>query len=270
MNKADNNLIDISLVIPAFNEAEFLPRLLDSVEVARASYRHGAERIEVIVADNDSTDTTAQIANDRGCHVAHVKKRRIAASRNGGAAIARGTVVAFCDADFRISPETFNYIDSVIESPHFIGGATGIDMERWSLGIAITWWLILPPLLMLGIDGGVWFCRRDDFNELGGYDETRMIGEDVDLLLRLRKLGKTRRPRQRLANRSSTKRLNIPCARVINSTRKFDKHGEWHVIADVTKVLIQSIFDRRKFSQYAQRYWYDDRAEKADAEETDV
>ncbi len=55
--------IRISLVIPAWNEERYLPRLLDSVDAARARYRGGADRIEVIVADNASTDRTADSGN---------------------------------------------------------------------------------------------------------------------------------------------------------------------------------------------------------------
>ena len=52
--------IRISLVIPAYNEAELLPRLLDTVDTARQCYRHGATAVEVIVADNGSTDRTGK------------------------------------------------------------------------------------------------------------------------------------------------------------------------------------------------------------------
>ena len=43
-----------SLVIPAWNEEALLPRLLDTVDVARARFRRGADAVEVIVADNAS------------------------------------------------------------------------------------------------------------------------------------------------------------------------------------------------------------------------
>ncbi len=56
----------ISLVIPAWNEAEFLPRLLDSVDVARERFASGPEEVEVIVADNGSTDGTGALARERG------------------------------------------------------------------------------------------------------------------------------------------------------------------------------------------------------------
>lgn len=74
----------ISLVIPAFNEEEHLPRLLDSVDRARQVYHRGADEVEVVVADNASTDRTAKIARARGCRVVHLEKRVIAAARNGG------------------------------------------------------------------------------------------------------------------------------------------------------------------------------------------
>ena len=90
-----------SLIIPAWNEQAYLPRLLDTVDEARTRYRGGPDAAEVIVADNDSTDATAVIARDRGCRVVHVAKRRIAAARNGGAGIARGEILCFVDADFR-------------------------------------------------------------------------------------------------------------------------------------------------------------------------
>ena len=155
----------------------------------------------MIVADNGSTDVTPDIARARGCEVVSVSKRCIAAARNGGAASALGDVVAFADADFRISRETFNYIDAVLCTPGYVGGASGLTMERWSPGIWVTWSMIMPPLWLLGFDGGIWFCRRRDFHAVGGFNETVRAGEDVRFLSALARLGRSRKPRERLANR---------------------------------------------------------------------
>lgn len=258
----------ISLVIPAFNEAEYLPRLLKTVDAARENYRHGADRIEVIVADNGSTDATPDIGRERGCRVVHVEKRRIAASRNGGAAVATGKIIAFADADFRIHQETFNYIDSVMAEPGYIGGSTGLEMERWSLGIAATWYMIMPLLWMFRMDGGVWFCRRSDFNEVGGYDENLYFAEDVAFLRELKRLGSRRRPKEVLATRSVARKLGLKPALVLNSCRKWDKYGDWHMIADVCRAGFYIVFSRRKLKDYAHRYWYEERVE-ASGEETD-
>jgi len=260
---------DISLVIPAFNEAAYLPRLLDTVDAAKENYRHGADSIEVIIADNSSTDETPDIGRARGCHVQTVEKRLIAASRNGGAAVASGEIVAFADADVRIHPDTFNYINSVMAQPGYVGGATGLQMERWSLGIAATWYLILPPLWMLSMDGGVWFCRRSDFLKVGGFDETLHFAEDVAFLRKLKRLGSRRRPKQRLATRFTAPKLGLEPAFVLNSCRKWDKHGDWHMITDVFRAGFYFVFSRRRLMDYARRYWYEDRVEASDKEAGD-
>lgn len=238
-----------SLVIPAFNEALLLPRLLDSVDAARVRYRDGADAVEVIVADNASTDDTAGIAHARGCVVAPVAKRCIAAARNGGAALARGDYVCFVDADMRVHPDTFNVIADTLAKPQVIAGATGVTLERWSLGLRLTWIAVVPVVLLTGIDTGVVFCRRRDFEAIGGYDETRLFGEDVDFLWRLRKLGKTRGQRLARATR----------AKAIASTRKFDKYGDWHYLTEMPRLALRMLRDPTARSEFVSRYWYDDR-----------
>jgi glycosyltransferase involved in cell wall biosynthesis len=248
----------ISLVIPAWNEAVYLPRLLDTVDVARA--RYGADRVEVIVADNDSTDDTAQVAASRGCRVAHVAKRAIAAARNGGAAIAQGQWLAFVDADIRIHPGTFGYIDAVMSQPGILGGATGLVMERWSAGITATWYAIMPLLWLLGFDGGVVFCRRRDFVEVGGYDEKLPCSEDVHFMKALMRLGTTRRPKEKYATHFIARRLSLTPAIAINSCRKFDKHGDWHMLREALRGIICLPFSRKKVRDRIWQYWYEDRA----------
>jgi len=129
------NDADISLVIPAYNEARFLPRLLTSLAVARDRYRAAGGSVEVIVADNLSTDDTAQVAAAGGARVVRVEQRRIAAARNGGAAAARGRILAFLDADtVRVHPDTFAAVATALADPLVVGGATGCTLERWSAG----------------------------------------------------------------------------------------------------------------------------------------
>ncbi|HZE60747.1 MAG TPA: glycosyltransferase [Burkholderiales bacterium] len=222
-----------------------LPRLLDSVDAARARYKG---EVQVIVADNASTDATAAIARARGCEVAYVEQRRIAASRNGGAKLARAESLCFIDADSSIHPQTFHAIDEALARRDVVGGATGVYPERWSVGIVATWMVMLPMVWVTRMDTGVVFCRRADFEALGGYDEERELAEDVAFLWALKRLGARRG--QRLARLTQTKAMA--------SMRKFDRHGDWHYFTTVIPQGAPAIFRRSARTKLAQRYWYTD------------
>ncbi len=238
----------ISLVIPAYNEAGFLPQLLDSVAAARARYAHGADAVEVIVADNMSTDGTAAIAQAHGCRVATVERRRIAAARNGGAAIARGEILAFTDADMQIHPDTFNAIDAAIARPRVVGGATGVTLDRWSLGITATYIALLPLVWVTRMDTGVVFCRREDFLTIRGYDERRYFAEDVVFLWAVKRLGRSRG--QHLTRLRPVK--------AIASTRKFDRYGDWHYFTSMLKAAVMW-WRPYEANDFVRKYWYEDR-----------
>jgi glycosyltransferase involved in cell wall biosynthesis len=234
----------ISLVIPAYNEERYLPRLLDSVDAARAGF--GApSAVEVIVADNDSTDRTAALAAARGCRVVAVQRRCIAAARNGGARLAVGELLAFVDADSRIHPATFEAIAGLLQRGDVVGGATGVTLERWSLGLALTYAMIVPMVWLTGMDTGVVFCRRADFDTVGGYDQSLRLAEDVAFLLALRRLGRARG--QRL--------VRARWAKAVASTRKFDQYGDWHYFSLLLRAPIL-LLRRRRFDRLADHYWY--------------
>ncbi len=242
----------LTLVIPAWNEATCLPVLLDSIDVARQRWlavTSAAAQLQLIVADNGSTDATASIAAARGCLVVPVAKRVISAARNGGAALAEGEILAFVDADSRIHPDTFIAIERAMRDPRTLGGATGVTMERWSPGIALTYASMLPMVWLTGFDTGVVFWRRADFVSLGGFDESRTVAEDVDFLLRLRRLGRQRRQRWR----------RLRGAKAITSARKFDRFGDWHYFARLPALLWALLRSRGQLEAFIRRYWYEGR-----------
>ncbi len=254
----------ISLVIPAWNEAEFLPLLLDSVEVAWQRFVLGPDMVEVIVVDNGSTDGTRALAQERGCAVTAVAQRCIAAARNGGAGVAHGEILAFADADFRLHPETFNTIHGLMSTGRYVGGGTGLTMERWSPGIRATWLAVVPLLHALGLEGGVWFCRRDDFETVGGYDIALQAGEDLRLLRALRRHGRRSRPRRRLAAQRTARELGLAEAVAIHSARKFDQHGDWHFLSLLPRLLFWAIVSRPRADAGVEQYFYSGRGPPRD------
>ncbi|HEY2345182.1 MAG TPA: glycosyltransferase [Xanthomonadaceae bacterium] len=249
---ADMDAPRLSLVIPAWNEALLLPRLLDSLDVARRRWvtsGHAAAAIEVIVADNGSTDATAQIAGDRGCRVVPVARRVIAASRNGGAAAATGATLCFVDADSVLHPDCLLAIAAAMDQPRTLGGATRVTMDRWSPGIVATFALLMPMVWITGFDTGIVFMRRADFESIGGYDENLPLAEDVDLLVRLRRLGRTR----------GQSLVRLRGVKTITSTRKFDRHGDWHWFTQLPPQALRALRDRDAMHALAKRYWYEGR-----------
>ncbi len=237
-----------SLVIPAYNEQVCLPRLLDTVDRARDRFRGGRDAIEVIVADNASDDATAAIAESRGCRVARVEKRAIASARNGGAAAATGEVVGFVDADSQIHENTFNAIEEALATGKYVAGATGVHLERMSLGIAVAYALMVPMVWAMKMDTGVVFCRREDFEAIGGYNEDRLFGEDVEFLFALKKLGHSR----------GQKLVRVTSVKAITSTRKWDKHGEWHYPGLILRGMWSVLVSSKASERFARKYWYDD------------
>ena len=237
--------IKISLIIPAYNEAAFLPRLLGTVAAARGRYKHGPDAIEVIVVDNESTDATPRIAEQAGCSVVVTPIHRIGAVRNAGARTARGTVLCFVDADMQIHPDTFNAIDDAISTGRILGGATGVTLERMSIGIAVTYAFLVPLVWLTGFDTGVVFCGRADFAQIGGYDEDLRFAEDVRFMYAMHKLARSRE--QRLSR--------LRRCKAVSSTRKFDEHGEWHYFGMMGRAALQ-MAGLANANEFADRYWY--------------
>jgi predicted glycoside hydrolase/deacetylase ChbG (UPF0249 family) len=234
-----------SVVIPAYNEARYLPRLLDSIDVAGAAYGAAPGAIEVIVANNASTDQTATIASQRGCRVVDQPKRVISAVRNAGAAIARGQVLTFIDADSELHPNTFEAIDRAL-ADDVIGGATGVTMDRWSTGILMIFTIQELAGLLSGWDTGVVFCRRADFETVGGYDENVMFSEDFAFYGALRRLARARGQRF----------VRVRGVRAITSSRKFEQFGNLRWPLANLAVLALTAIRAPRARALIERYWY--------------
>lgn len=236
----------VSLVIPAYNEEKLLPRLLETVERARGVYRRGRGAVEVIVADNLSTDATAAIAESFGCRVVSVAPHVIGAVRNGGAAIARGEILAFIDADSLIDEQTFNAVEKALSRHDVVAGTTGIKFERWSLGLLVTFAILAPFMALLKLDTGVVFCRRPDFEAIGGYDETMKFAEDLRFLWDMRRLGKSR----------GQGLMRLGKVKAFTSARKFDRWGQWHFLIFPFRFAWSRLRGSASFDRLAEKYWY--------------
>jgi glycosyltransferase involved in cell wall biosynthesis len=86
----------VSLIIPALNEADCLPTLLDEVPVGLIH--------QVIVVNNGSTDQTAEVARMAGALVIDEPRHGYGFACAAGTAVAEGTVLVFMDGDGSFVP----------------------------------------------------------------------------------------------------------------------------------------------------------------------
>lgn len=80
----------ISIIVPAFNEEQFLGKTLAQIKAATSALANTGWGTELIVCDNNSTERTAEIAQAAGANVVFEPVNQISRARNSGAAAATG------------------------------------------------------------------------------------------------------------------------------------------------------------------------------------
>ncbi len=230
----------VSIVIPAHNEADFLPGCLAGVQEAAALARL---EVEVIVVLNRCTDGTEEIARKAGALIAHEDERNLSKIRNAGAALATAPILITCDADSIPHRKTFVLVQEFLTNDRLVGGGTLTFPERLSLGIFVSIASVLPYLIWHGVSFGLFWCRREDFEAIGGFDEALVSVEDLDFAKRLRKHGR----------KSGRKFGTLIKAPLKTSCRKFDQFGDWYLF--LSPHAVWRVF-RGTDREVADRFWY--------------
>lgn len=179
----------VSFIIPVRNDRDRLGQCLASI----AASAYPADRVEVVVVDNGSTDDSIDVARRLGATVMTLPGSNVAELRNAGSRRARGEILAFVDADHEIGA---GWLLSAVE-------------DLWRHGVGVVGALCHAPL------DGTWVQRtydrfrartagcyevewlgsgnlavwRDVFERAGGFDVALETCEDVELCQRLRALG---------------------------------------------------------------------------------
>ncbi|MEZ4753631.1 MAG: glycosyltransferase [Bdellovibrionota bacterium] len=230
-----------SIIIPARNEEKLLAACLKAI---KASASQAELSYEIIVILNRCTDSTEKIALENGCKTVRSEAKNLSSIRNTGASIAQGQILITIDADIKMSKNMLSSIYKAMESGRYIGGGVMMYMERLSLGIFCTFLLLLPVVLLDPILGGLFFCKKEDFDKINGFDETFVSAEDIDFAKRLKTFGKTKGLKFALLFRSY----------IVTSSRKFDALGDWYFLKN-PRYFLTLLKGRNQ--RAANKFWYD-------------
>ena len=236
--------VRFSVVIPAHNEELLLPRGLAAIGKAKDASRGG---VQVIVVANRCTDSTRSVAESAGATVVESPVRNIAEVRNVGARFASGEVLVTIDADSRMAPSALADIGRLLDTGRYVGGGTKVRPERSSAGIRATLAVVEVSTFLGGISGAMFWCRREDYWAIGGFDERLVLAEDIDFARRLRAHGKE----------TGRKFTTLRSAPVTISMRKFDRFGDWHMFLMALQLRDIRASYRGHNTTWVDRYFFD-------------
>ncbi len=208
----------ISVVIPAYNEEKFLPACLDSLAAQKTS-----REFEVIVVDNNSTDKTGEIARSYKTKILNLKvvlesKKGRGQARSTGFKHASGDLIFSTDADTILPSNWIESIAGVFEENPGIAAVVGSwRIEDYSTFKSALLHFIQPTAMRLyrlffghyWLNGFNFAIQKNAYEKSGGFSTILGAQEDVDLALRVSKIGKIK---------------FLPHMRVITSGRRF-KNG---------------------------------------------
>ena len=262
MGVAASALPDVTVIVPAFNAAEWIAQTLTSIQ----AQTHVA--IEVLVADDASNDDTARIVGEFAARDERVRHLRLPANSGGPAgprnfALAQActTWVAFCDADDLWHPQK-------LELQLRVAQTESADLVCTAIQDFVP---ALPPSPKRAIDStqplrvksvGLWrllgkniipcssvLCRRALIAEAGGFDTARELVavEDYDLWLQLiergAKIVKLELPLvdyRRLPSSLSARKLRMARRALRAVQRHFSRCGQIWLLPLAAPILITS------------------------------
>ncbi len=230
-----------SVIIPAYNEEQFLPDTLAALDAAMSEL---GEKGQVIVVDNNSTDATARVAEEHGARVVFEPVNQISRARNAGAAVADGQHLIFLDADTRAPAALLRTALDNLESGTCCGGGSVVAFDRsdrFADRILRIWtWISVKFRVAAGC---FVYCLREGFDAVGGFSESIYMSEEIWFSRKLKAWGKKRGLDFRIVETDP----------VVTSARKLDWYSPFSMLL---MILLFTVFPLAPRFRSLCGHWY--------------
>jgi len=179
--------LDVSVVISCYNKRETIAQSIRSVLLQEGV------RFELIVVDDGSTDGSNSIldafSTDKRVKIIRKDHKGISATKNIGRTNARSDIVYFVDGDCVLDQNSLARLLSCFTNPRIgcVGGAVRAINKSSLIANAIE--LMQNEIERKWPFGANVAYRKEALTRTGGFDESAEAGEDVDLFLRVNKMG---------------------------------------------------------------------------------
>lgn len=182
---------EVSVVIPARNEEGYVLGALASI----AAQTWPVERLEALVVDNGSTDGTVErvqgfMAAETALAVRLIREPIAGVSRakNRGAQAARGHWLIFLDADSQMAPDL---VERVVERGRsgYAAGSIRVVADSQDQVDRAFFGLMEFGKDLFKVQAQMFFCERELFIRLGGFDQDLHLAEDREFLQRMKRAG---------------------------------------------------------------------------------
>jgi rSAM/selenodomain-associated transferase 2 len=196
----------ISIVVPVYNEAALIRSFL-------LQLRERAGDAEILIADGGSSDNTREQAREL-CDRVVIAQRGRAKQMNTGAAVASGKVFWFLHVDCEVPRGCLDEIANALRDPSTAGGFFRIRLppDRLVYRLTDSFAHYAGRILRIRCSDHGFFCRRDAFDQIGGFPEIELM-EDAEFFHKLRRLG----------------RVAIVSSRLSISPRRYEQIGPWRL-----------------------------------------
>lgn len=180
MPRTAANDMELSIIIPAYNEGDIIAKTIRQVKK-----RAGEYVAEIIVVDGDSTDDTVSEAASAGAVAVSSPKKGRAAQMNYGANLAKGDILYFLHAD-SIPPPSFDEQVVRAATRGFGAGCFRLAFDEQHALLDFYAWFTRFDVDAFRFGDQSLFVLREVFSAVGRFSEDHIVMEDNEIVRRIK------------------------------------------------------------------------------------